>query len=126
MYGNKALSYAPCVMTPYMMTKIAAPDKGLTIEYTAKRNGSVQLDSITQPSQAAIRNERHEVDVCIFSLFSIMSLRATFLFFAVRCAKMQWRSNLIIKLEIASAGLDTPLRGYSTNASQRHIICDSL
>jgi hypothetical protein len=37
---------------------MAAVEIGLTNEYIANRNGSVQFDSICQPNQVAVRNER--------------------------------------------------------------------
>jgi hypothetical protein len=47
----------PPVITPNIITSIAAPESGFTIEYVAKRKGSVQFDSICHPSQAAILKE---------------------------------------------------------------------
>jgi hypothetical protein len=44
-------------MMLYMITRMPADASGLTIEYTANRNGSVQFDSICHPSHAATLND---------------------------------------------------------------------
>ena len=80
-------SNAPLVMMVYMTTRIAAVDKGLTIEYIAKRNGSVQFDSICHPNHAAILNERvntRSFDGVDFVITNSISL--VFLDFIASCA----------------------------------------
>ena len=57
MYGNSGDPKSFCVMMLYITTMISALATGLTIEYTANKNGSVQFDSICQPSQVARRSD---------------------------------------------------------------------
>lgn len=55
-----------------MRTKIPALAKGLMTEYVANKKGSVQFDSIFQPSQEAENNERNDIEFFIgYLLFSV-------------------------------------------------------
>src|SRR5439155_749719 len=47
--------------TVYMRTRMNAPATGFTTEYTMKSHGSVQFESISQPSHAATLKVRQNV-----------------------------------------------------------------
>ena len=61
MYANTGEEKLLPVTTAYNTTRMPASASGFTIEYNANKSGLVQLDSICQPSHAAVLNERHRV-----------------------------------------------------------------
>src|SRR5438552_874143 len=63
--------------TVYMRTRMNAPATGFTTEYTMKSHGSVQFESISQPSHAATLKVRQNVFIDAVRSISPLAWRAS-------------------------------------------------
>src|SRR2546427_2216186 len=90
MYENAAGSarFPIRAKTVYMRTRMNAPATGLTTEYTMKSHGSVQFESISQPSHAATLKVRQNVFIDAVRSASPLASRVT-----LGTARSTWRGS---------------------------------